>query len=346
MANKELTNENALVYYISKISKSWNLDNPYFSSMKNLLLSKSGTKLRNLRKDQEFHFIAKIINDELNKNNEGIKDNCKQISFLLDRYLNKKQQKDGDKTIRSIFYIFLLKLFNKNNHFKRVDDKRVRNFLMEYKTHSSNLKNFHKILSLYYLGRIEELGKEEIKDNLDLSLNILYLRLLLSQESKRKKSILIDYYIKQSIIEKIDLTITSERSKGKLLEIAVILKAANSKGLYIPQIEKEQYLSAFTKNIVKEKYLSILKDISTIKVLKLKIPLWLVILGFFLLESLVFALPNFIESISIGSLSINTKAFSDLPIWSILIINGLIISIFLFIIQIVINKRISDERWK
>jgi len=346
MVKEELANENALVYHISKISKSWNLNNPYFLSMQDLLLGRSGTKLKNLRKEQEFHFIAKIINDELNKNNKEVKDNCRQISFLLNSYLNKKQQKDGDKTIRFLFYVFLLKLFNKNNHFKCIDNKKVKKFLMEYKTLSSNLKKFHKILSIYYLGLIEEVGKEEIKDNFDLSLSILYQRLLLSGKSRREKNRLIDYYLKQSVIEKIDLTATSEISKGKLLEIAVILKSANNKGLYIPQIEKEQYLTAFSKKIVREKYLSILKDISSIKLLKSKIPLWLVILGFFLLESLVFALPNFIESISIGSLSISTRTLLNLPIWSILIINGLIISLFLFIIQRNINKRISDERWK
>jgi len=342
----EPTNENAFVYHISKISKSWNLNNPYFSSLRDLLLNKSGTQLKNLRKEQEFHFIAKIINNELNKNDREIKNNCKQISSSLNRYLKRKQQGDGDKTIRSLFYIFLLKLHNKNKHFQCLNKSTVKKFLTEYKTSSSNLINFHKVLSLYYLGNIDKSKNETINDNLDLSVNILYQRLLLSDKSKREKNNLIDYYLKHNAIEKIDLTATSERSKGKLLEVAVILKSANGKGLYIPEIEKEQYLSAFTKSIIREKYLAILKDISNLKLFKTKLPVWSIILAFFLIESLVFTLPNFIESISIGVLSISIKALSDLPVWVVLIINGLIISLFIFIIQKNINKRINDERWK
>jgi len=345
MSEYNPTNENAFVFHISKISKSWNLKNPYFSSLRDLLLEKSGNHIKGIRKEQEFHFIAKMINDELNNSNE-IKSNCKQIHSLLSNYLKRKQQKEGDKTIRFLFYAFLLKLLNKNKHYKSLNEEKVKKFLIEYKTPSSNLRNFHKVISLYFLGNINDQEKEEINDNLDLSVNILYQKLLLSEKAKREKSNLIEYYLKQSNLERIDLTATSEMSKGKLLEIAVILKSANGKGLYIPEIEKEQYLSAFTKSIVREKYLSILKDISTIKVFKSKMPVWSAILGFFLLESLVFYLPNFIESISIGTFSISTKALSGLPIWSILIINGLIISLFIFVIQRNINKRVSDERWK
>ena len=91
--------------------------------------------------------------------------------------------------------------------------------------------------------------------------------------------------------------------------------------------------------LLEKKYLAILKDISTIKILKLNIPAGYAILGFFLLESAVFLLSDFIGSINLVVLSINTKALVSLPIWSILIINGLVISLFVFVMARNINRR-------
>ena len=41
MAKTEPTNQNALTYHISKMSKSWNLENPYNISLRDLLLGKT-----------------------------------------------------------------------------------------------------------------------------------------------------------------------------------------------------------------------------------------------------------------------------------------------------------------
>ena len=344
MVRTELTNENAFAYHISKISKSWNLENPYNISLRDLLLEKTPTQLKNLRENQEFHFIAKVINDELN--NKDVKNNCKRIKELIDNYLKNKKQKDGDDLLHFLFYVFLLKSLNKDSHFKRISREKTEKFLVEYKTHLSKFRNFHKVLSLYYLGKAENHEKEEIKDDVDLAVNILYKRLLLSNENTRDESLLIDYYLKQCELEKIDLTAESEITKGKLLELVVILKSASGKGLHIPEIEKEQYLSAFAKDIVRKKYLSILKDIGTIRLGKLNTSVWSMVFGFFLLESVIFLLPEFIESIKLGVLSINTKALVSLPIWSILIINGIIVALFLFIMTKNINRRLTQEEWK
>lgn len=346
MAKDELMSENALVFHISKISKSWNLINPYFISLRDLLLEDSGTKLNNLRKQQEYHFIAKIINDEINNRKNEINRNSKEISLFIKKYLKSKQQSLGDYIIRDLFYVFILRLLGKTAHFDKLDKNKIKAFLSNYQTQSGNIINFHKILSLFYLGIYDKQKSEIVESNLDLSINILFNRLLLANNEKREKSQLIDYYLKQNLVEKIDLTSSSENSKGKLLEIAVILKSANGKGLYIPEIEKEQYLSSFTQSIFREKYLTMLKESSSMKFFRSRIPLWSLILLFFVLESLVFLLPNFFETISIGNFSIPTTEIVKLPIWVILIINGIIMAVLIYVIQIHLNKRIREEKWK
>lgn len=344
MKKEEISSVNAIVYHIVNISKSWQLNNPYFVALRNILLEKFDTP-KDIRSQQEFHFIAKVIADELKNNKSEIRNNTKKISDFLSNYIKERNQKNGDEALRLIFNILILKLLNRKGHFNNLNQNKVKEFLSLYQTQKSNFKNFQKILSLVH--SVDQQGTEEyINDDLDLALNLLYSRLLFNEESKRDNNKLVDYYLKQTRLEKIETTTSSERTKGNLLEIALILKATTGKGLYIPEIEKEQYLSRFTKTLFREKYINILKETNSVKIFNFKLPNWVVVLSFFTLEAIVFALPNFVESLSFGTFSISTGALMQLPLWVILIINGIIISLYLFLLQRRANKRIGDEKWK
>src|SRR3989338_10260791 len=118
--------------------------------------------------------------DELNKNLSEIKNNCKEFERLIISYIKDKQENKGDRAIRILFYILILKLLNKKNHSDRIKKQKINNFLKIYSSKESNLINFHRLLSLYYTGSITEIKEDTIKDNLDLAVSLLYDRLLLS----------------------------------------------------------------------------------------------------------------------------------------------------------------------
>ena len=56
--------ENAIVYQISNLARNWQLSNPFFISLRGLLLDEKFS-LGKLRLQQEYNFIAKIIEDEV-----------------------------------------------------------------------------------------------------------------------------------------------------------------------------------------------------------------------------------------------------------------------------------------
>jgi hypothetical protein len=344
---EDISNINSLVYYVSKISQKWKFSNPFFSILQSLLLDKPTTIEANvLRKTQEYHFIAKIIYDELKNNKSEIKKNCKDTSSLLEKYLNHKQEDDGEHTLKRLFYIIILKILDKNQHFNNFEQENVSEFLIKFQTKDNNSKLIQLILCTIY-GIEKPAGNIiEPTDELSLSLQLFYYRLVLSREQKRTKSVLIKYYLLQSKLDKIELSlISSERSKGRLIEIAIILKATTGSGLYLPEIEKEQYLSSFTKEIFRKKYHSLISEANSVKIHNFSIPNWAVLGLFFAIEAFVFSLPNLTESISIGIISISTKQLSELPIWVILLANGLIVSLYIIVQRRNINKRISDEKW-
>ena len=349
MDEEEFGSINSIVYHISNISKSWDLKNYYHLALRDLLLLNESTQIdvNSLRVKQEYHFVAKIIVDELKNNVKNIKNNGKEISLLLKRYLKNKKQKDGDNVTLFLFYIFLLKLLNRDKHFRQLGPKEIKQFLETYQSQNNIFNCFQNVLSLYHSVNIDKITEKETNDDLELSINLLYDRLKLTETSKRDKNNIVDYYIKQTQLEKIDVSsISSEQTKGRLLQISIILKAATGNGLYLPEIEKEQYLSKFTQKIFREKYLKILEDSNSIKIRGISIYNWLAVFLFFLLEALIFSLPNFVESITVFGININTKALAELPIWVIILINGLIMVTYLLIHKYNLAKRIGDEKWK
>ena len=76
------------------------------------------------------------------------------------------------------------------------------------------------------------------------------------------------------------------------------------------------------------------------------IPIWLMILFSALLESIIFILPNYFDSVSIFGLSIKLDFLTKLPVWAIIIINGVAIGLYLLSLKSRVDKRINEEQWK
>ncbi len=339
----ELKSQNALVYHISTLSQDWKITNPYNSMLRCLLTNKPcNLDLQTLRQNQEYHFIAKMIYDETTLNNEAVKKNTNKILAMIKKVQKNKQQSDADSVIRCIYYVLIMSLLGKRLHYDILPTNQVRDLLKEVKTESHNLQHLNRILCFVYNVN-SELVDIDIDDDIALSLDLLYRRLILCNQENRDKNALIEYYTKQSKLDDIDLTsVSSEKTQGKLLEIAVNLKATTGNGLYIPEIEREQYLSNFTKDILRKKYSDIISKENTVSFFGLSLPIWLALLTIFLIEAVIFSVPNYVESISLGFVSISTKPLMELPISAIIAINGVAIVIYFFYRERKLKYRVSN----
>ena len=344
---EELSSINAFVYHVSQLSKNWEFSNPYFLGLKAVLLDEAVViDTKTLSEGQEYHFIAKMISDEYSNKN-GVESNVSKILSQIEKYLLERNVKVGANITLYLFYAAVMEFNGKGQHFNGLDKRseKIKAFLGNFKASNSNLSNMEKILSLIY--GVEAQDSLETNDNLDLALNSLYDRIALTKVVKRDKGVLADYYLKQYKLENSGLSKASfEKSRGNAVEIAVILKSAAGKGLYIPEIEKEQYLSGFTQKLFREKYAKYINESNSFKLWGLNLPSWFVVLCVFILEAIIFYLPNFGASIQIGFLSIPTNILLELPIWAVLIIDGGLIALYIYIQQKKINKKLGEEQWK
>ncbi len=345
------SNINSLVFHISKISKSWNIQSPYPTALRNLLLGNiPKKKAQNLRVAQDYHFISKIIDDELRKDRKETKQNCGHISNLITLYQKNKDSSQGDKIINFLFHIFLMNLLDFKEHFKFLDKDEIKKFLESHMTSDSELNKFRSVL-LLSLGNVKCNSPDKSKDMFGYSLDLLYLRILLSNEKTRDKKDLINYYLSQSFIEKLDFgRCENEKSITELLKSAIVIKAASGEGLYLPEPEKEQYLSVFAKELIRTEYIKNLKEatnfkIRLFKVINFSLPIWIGFSILFLIETIIILLPFMSSLFSAVNLPIIspiidiTSKLSNLPLWLIILINGIIMSFLLYLHQKYIYRK-------
>ena len=342
MINEKISSTSALVYHIEMISKSWKFENPYYNSLKSLFhdLIKVDLDINNSK--QQYHIIAKIICDEINKNITNIKDNANEIKELIDEYLLNMNQNKGDIILCYLFNIYLLNILDKNTHFIKIEKEMVCNFLKQHQSDNIKYKNYKKILDIIYLNIITK--EENIRDYYDLALELLYKRILISNTEYRNEDYLLDYYIKQNEIEKLNINMESEISRGNLLEIALVLKAVNSKGLYIPELEKENYISNYSKEIVSEKYLDVISDITKVNIKNFEIQNWLLFVVIILIELFVATFPDYI-SIPLGLLEINSSIIHKFNIHIIIVLNGIISLGYIIYLYYKTNKKVKSLKW-
>jgi len=287
--------------------------------------------------------MAKIIQDEINQDKIEIKNNINYINNLIDNYLNSMVVTLGNNLIYYLYIINILHFLNKSIHFQNFNKNKMILFLENYDSELNELFNIKKILDLIYLNKL--LYKEEIKSDHDLALNLLYQKILLSSLENRKKEILVDYYIKQKKLENMDFSsVSSNKAKLDLLKIAIILKAINGKGLYLPELEKEQYLSKYSQELIQDKYKNILYNLNMVEIYKYNINAWKIILIFFILEIIVKKYPSFF-GLSLLFLSIDLSFISNFKIEIILLLNGLIITTFLSYLNHKTKKKLGEISW-
>jgi hypothetical protein len=343
----DITNRSALVYHITMLSQNWQITNPYHAMLRCLLINtKTDIEPNALRDGQEYHFIAKMIYDELNLNRKGTKENVEKIVARTKAIGKNKQQSDADSLIRCLFYVVIMNLLGKGLHYDSLQRDKIAELLKELHTKDNNLQLMLRVLALVY-GSNSEMTDVEINDDFGLSLDLLYRRLSICDSTKRDKNNLIEYYVKQNKLDSIDtITISSENTQCKLLEIAVILKAATGNGLYLPEIEREQYLSSFTKDFLRKKYKQIIEKENSFVLFGVTLPIWALILTCFALEAVIFSLPNYIESISLWILSIPTKPLLELPISVVIAVNGVVMVVYLLLRDRKLKQKVEDAQWK
>lgn len=350
---KDIKSNNGLVFFVSNLAKNWNISSPYPLALKNLLLGLNPKgRLQNLRVAQEYHFVSKVIDDEIGKDSYEIGKNCSDIKKRLERFTSERDSIEGSKIMRLIFHIVIMNLLKHHEHFKRIDKGTLKEFLDSYNTDDLVLAKFKSIIVLLTQG-VKESNISKSNSIVEHALDLLYLRMIISNESTSNKDDLIGYYLNQSTLEGLDLgQVGNDNAKAELLMFAIIIKAASGEGLYIPEPEKEKYLSSFAKDLIRNKYMKILRDASSFrikifKVIDFKLPLWACLGLIFLIETLIFVFPKIAEIFSaadvpvIGQITKATLSIAELPIWIIIAINGAVVGLLLYIHQKYLYKKFS-----
>lgn len=355
MDESKIQSINPIVYHISALAQEWDLTNPYFIALRSLLIEETiNVKKLNIRFSQDYHFASKIIIDEINKENNGIDQNIKEINGLFSSFQSKKQQKDGDRLIISLFHVLLLKFLDRGFHLNKLnDEKKIKSTLLSYHTENKELNGYFSILKLFYLKEESNLSEEKNFEALSLTISLLYDILLLKDEDMRDKKNLINYYLKQLKLEESDLPLlNSENSQGKYLKIAIMLKTLSGKGLFIPEIEKEQYLSRFTKKLFRNRYIGVLNELNQTKIpftswsfIRWKFPLivFFLELCFYWLGKLVSAITLPFVEIDISNLPINQ--FYPYRVEIIIIFNAALFAYLAHYNHMIVEQNISDEKW-
>lgn len=344
----DISNPDSLVYFLKQSSPTWAIQNPFFRALRCLLIdSKPDYSIKDLRIAQDYHFLAKIILDELNQDSSTINQNVQSIQALLSSYSKHKKIEDGNRLILCLFYIYILQLLGKGTHASRLSNQNVHKFLKSVVSAPDTVRCYYDVLALESLNQQENQATPIVKKACDIeaACSLLYSRIKLANKSLRDKQTLIDYYLKQKEIDKVFLNHQSEGSKGELLQIGVILKAAKGSGIYLPAIEKEQYLSSFAKDIILEKYLNLLKETSDTPVGPITVQNWMVILALILVECVILTFPSIIPEISLGPFNITTSPIASVPASLIVLINGILFALYLYFNHRSIIKKIGDKKW-
>jgi len=346
MALKEISSLNSLVFHISKSAKDFDLSENYYRALKSLLLEeKSYIKFEDYRK--EYDFMAKIIFDEISNKNSGVRENIKKINELIGDYLQTRDSSKGKLLLNCLFHIFLLKLLDHNEHVSGIQSDNIKNFLNEYNPPVGEETYIHNVLSLFYLGRAKII---EIKNEneIELALNLLYYRIKIAKDDEKTKENRLEYYTRQKALEeKINISPSqSPTVQGRLIKIAVILKAISGNGLYIPETEKERYISTFAKAYIKQENNFTIRGVANC--IKIKVwgiefnpSLWLLALIFSIMELILVLIPKSLYLLSNASSYPIIKFIVDCsnnPVIFILI-NGVIIVTLLLWRQKYINKK-------
>lgn len=342
MTDNNISSANALVYYVEKISKDWSFDNPYYQSLNALFHSLNDFNLEIENSKQQYHIIAQLIQDELNDNIKNIKLNVKYIEDLINEYNKNLNQNIGDLILSYLFFIYLLKLLNKNTHYSELNNEIIKKFLSKYNSDKSININYKKILEIKYLNVIND--KEFITNDYELALEMLYKKILISNNLYRKKEYLMDFYIKQNKIENININYASDKGKSNLLEIVLILKAINNEGLYIPELEKENYISTYANEIIREKYLDMISEITSVNFKFIKISNWLFFIIIIIIELIIVKYSDFI-TIPLGFIEIDSNVIDEFGIYLKILLNGLILLGYILYLNHKTIKKVKELKW-
>ena len=178
-----------------------------------------------------------------------------------------------------------------------------------------------------------------------LSLILLYKQIKIKSSESREKTDLFEYYILQNEIEQ-NCEILINDNNPLVLEVALILKLITKSGLYIPEHEKFLYISSFAKEVVYDRFISIVAKLFYLERKKIKIPFWISSIIFFLLQFLFIKYGKLIDAISFSGLSLRinlTKLIDSISPIYVIVFNGIFVIIFLFFLPRYIKARIKRE---
>jgi hypothetical protein len=341
---KPFSNINSFVYFVTQKSEGWKLSSSYNCALRWLLDEKKQFVLPpNLSINQEYNFIAKIIFNEKNKSKKEVDKNCKIIIGKIDEFFKTKKQEYGESLLIILFHIAILNSLEKRLHFLTLNKhkNKIGKFLEEYNhLNDEKYQNYSSFLKIEYNNQYTQRLNINNRSLVGLASSLLYDLKYIKNPSKRDKTILMDIYLKQmQIEEKGSINPSNESSQGEFLETAIILKAGLGEGLYLPEIERDQYFSNFSKEIVEEKFKKIIREGNHFELFSLSLPDWSWLIAILFMELFLLILPQS-TSINIYLITISGEFLSNNPLL-LLVANSIIFLIYLIISKRKINKRIK-----
>lgn len=347
MNSKIPTSTFSVVYYASNIRflQSWELS-PFYHALRQALCGESFVYPEHLRRQQHYHFLGKIVLDEEARNGSEIRQNLKHVSKKLTLYQKNKSTQLATELNNIYFYCWLLNLLDRNLHYENLNHKALREIVKQTDLQDSITRRQNEILKLFFWG-IQRYETKETDDLVESSLDLLYSRVRLAKNELKESPARLDYYVLQSRVENIS-TKSINANDPKIFEAALILKVVTQNGLFIPESEKDEYLSIQMKSLVFDKYLAILRSSFRFKLFKLRLPIWILPIIIFLVQFLLFQFPEYIEGVEPFGVSIKLQNFNQfvksIPLYAILAFNAILFAVLTIIFQnILIRKRIIRE---
>lgn len=253
MALDKINSLNSIVFHVSSLATNMSPKLDYHKCMKYLLLEEKNKPSVSLGPTD---YNTKLLFGEISKNT---RENITRINTQLENYFQKKESPLGKILLNEFFHLLLLKFLGYNQQESKINSEDIKLFLEQYVPQREEIY-LYNVLSLFYLGKEGTFGDKSENDE-ELVIRLLYYRIKIYLSKTNIEKYRTEYYtLQKTLEEKINLNHSTDISAGKLLKVALILKAVVGNGIYLPEKEKELYLSKFAKIILEVSIQEIIKD--------------------------------------------------------------------------------------
>lgn len=342
---KEINNEFSIVFYVKNNPHLFTSENLFYKTLQNILTDGKVIERAKFKENQIYGFIAKILNDTFLNNDNEFAEIKRKVNEKISSFRVNKNRNTFEELLEILFYSWLIKMKGKDNYFNIFSIEDVHSILNSVVENNSLLDAKRITLRTLILNE----NNEKLNPNNDIYL--LTLKYLIDSQNLNLNSdekTLIEFYLLQKNIEESSKGLIESRNPI-IFEITYLLDIITSEGLFLNRIEKLSYLSNSGRELLTNRFLSIVNSSFNPKLKWITIPLWcfpIIIIGvqilfYFALET------NVIEGFEPFGISLKKEILAEiiksLPVYVILIFNCIVFVALIFLLKKSITNKVKND---